>query len=435
MHPTRALLPFLFLSSLGCPGPVGDTAVPWDPPPASEDWSRDLLHTALVVDMDAMSAVATITVAAGESTGLSLEVQGLELAAVYAPEGELDWMVTEGRLDVGLPAGGADPVVVVEYGFVPQESFEGWSERGSSLVWPYFCGNLFPCHSDPADGLSFELEVRTETDGSVLVYPETIPADAPSYQIAWAMGTYERLDLGTTAGGVGLEAWYLAGHQDAAIEGTEFLLGSWEWFEATLGPYPFGERAGSVEVSWGPGAYGGMEHHPLSHIASGAMDSQETQIHEAAHGWYGGGVRIACWEDFVLSEGTVSYLTARALAEVGGDTAGEELWLAYEDDLDWVVETEEIESWPDSCGEVDILEDGLFSLGPYMRGAFFYRAYAELVGVDELDAALGSFFQDHVGQAATMAEMIEHLHLECGVDPMPLAEVWLRSMGDPREDQ
>ncbi len=424
------------LSCLGlaaCGEKGDDTGAAWDPPAASEDWTRDLLHTALVVDMDSLTGTATITVAASGSTGLSLEVQGLEITAVTAPEGPLNWSVADGRLDVGLPATGSDAVLVVEYGFAAQETFEGWMDRGSTLVWPYFCGNLFPCHSDPADGLSFDLAVQTTTDGNVAVYPETIPADAPSYQIAWAMGSYERLDLGTTAGGVGLEAWYLAGHQDAAVEGTEFLLGAWEWLEATLGPYPYGDRAGSVEVSWGMGAYGGMEHHPLSHIASSAMDSQETQIHEAAHGWFGGGVRIACWEDFVLSEGTVSYLTARALTQVAGDQAGEELWAAYEGDLDYVVAHETIESWPDSCGEVDILQDGLFSLGPYMRGAFFYKAYAEQVGVDALDAALGSFFVDRVGSAATMQELIDHLHLETGVDPMPLAEAWLRSMEDPRE--
>ena len=82
---------------------------------------------------------------------------------------------------------------------------------------------------------------------------------------------------------------------------------------------------------------------------------------------------------------------------------------------------------------MDILDDGLFSLGPYYKGAWFYREYAELVGVDALDAALGSFFAAHAGQAVTMQQMMDHLQLACGVDPMPLAEGWLRGLGDPRE--
>ena len=435
----RTLLPLIALVLTGCGRcgngllDSGDSADTWAPPVASEDLGRDLLHTSLAVDMDSLTATAAITVAGSETTGLSLEVQGLEILQVYTEEGALDWTIADGRLDVGVPADGTDPVITVDYAFAEQETFEGWMETGSTLVWPYHCGNLFPCHSDPSDGLSFELEIRTQQEGNVAVYPASIPADAPSYQIAWAMGIYERLALGSTAGGVDLEVWYLAGHEANAVAGTEHLLGAWEWFEATLGPYPFGARAGSVEVSWGPGAYGGMEHHPLFHVATGAMGDRVTQIHEAAHGWFGGGVRIACWEDFALSEGTVTYLTARAITEVVGAEAGDEIWADYEDSLDYAIDNEVIESWPEGCGEVDILDDGLFSLGPYYKGAWFYRDYAELVGVDELDAALGSFFADHVGQAVTMQQMMDHLHLECGVDPMPLADGWLRSMGDPRD--
>ena len=54
-----------------------------------------------------------------------------------------------------------------------------------------------------------------------------------------------------------------------------------------------------------------MEHHPQWHVDDSSFGSQETQAHEASHGWYGDGIRLACWEDFVLSEGTVTYLAGR----------------------------------------------------------------------------------------------------------------------------
>jgi aminopeptidase N len=41
------------------------------------------------------------------------------------------------------------------------------------------------------------------------------------------------------------------------------------------------------------------------------MGREVDQVHEAAHGWFGDGVRLRCWEDFVLSEGTASHLDAR----------------------------------------------------------------------------------------------------------------------------
>ena len=45
-------------------------------------------------------------------------------------------------------------------------------------------------------------------------------------------------------------------------------------------------------------------------------------------------------------------------------------------------------AWPQSCGVVDILDDGLFSRVPYVKGAFFYRAVEQRVGRAMLDAAL-----------------------------------------------
>jgi aminopeptidase N len=405
---------------------AADTLPPCDGPAASEDWDRDLLHMDLAVDLDDLTAQATLTVAASASTGLSLEVQGLVVTRVALDGCAPDWTVSDGSLHVGLPAGDEDLVVTVDYGFAVQSDYDGWLARDLTFTWPYFCGNLFPCHSDPADGLTMALSIATQQEGQVVVYPETIPSDAPSYQLAWARGLYERLALGTTAGGVELEVWYLSGYLDAATQGTEHLLPAWEWLEATMGPYPFGERAGAVQADWGPGGYGGMEHHPLSHVGTPSMGDRVTQIHEAAHGWFGGGVRIACWEDFVLSEGTVTYLTARAITEVIGAEAGAETWAEYDDALAWSLEHEDVSAWPDSCGEVDILDDGLFSYAPYYRGAEFYRRYAEAVGVELLDEALGSFFHQHANQATTMQAMIDHLHLECGEDPMPLAEAWLR---------
>ena len=56
--------------------------------------------------------------------------------------------------------------------------------------------------------------------------------------------------------------WTAPANTAAGIEGTANLVDTFEWFEQTLGPYPFGGSAGSVGVNWGPGAYGGMEHHP-----------------------------------------------------------------------------------------------------------------------------------------------------------------------------
>src|SRR5213592_1754219 len=108
-----------------------------------------------------------------------------------------------------------------------------------------------------------------------------------------------------------------------------------------------------------------MEHHPYWHVAKDAMSDEETQAHEAAHGWFGNGVRIRCWEDFVLSEGTVSYLAARALEKVGGAAAGKAVWDSYQLQLDAAVMNGDTIALPDTCNAIDIISDPLWSSIPY----------------------------------------------------------------------
>ena len=54
----------------------------------------------------------------------------------------------------------------------------------------------------------------------------------------------------------------------------------------------FGKVAGSVSADWGPGDYGGMEHHPYWHVGKNDFKDEVTHVHEAVHGWFGDGVRI-----------------------------------------------------------------------------------------------------------------------------------------------
>jgi aminopeptidase N len=304
----------------------------------------------------------------------------------------------------------------------------GADDDGFTLLWPYYCGNLFPCRSNPADGTTFTLALTGVPAGQVAVYPAAIATEAPSYQIAWAHGAYEQLDLGTTAAGTHLSAWHRATEAAAAMTGTRNLHAAFEWFETTLGPYRFGTEAGSVAVSWGAGAFGGMEHHPMWHVASGAMSDEETHVHEAAHGWFGDGIRIGCWEDFVLSEGTVTYLAGRAL-DVVAPAAGMAIWDGYQNELAGIAPGDPV--WPDSCGVVDVLDDGLFSTAPYLRGAFFYRAVALRVGAAALDTALAAFYAEYAGRAARMTDMLRVIGESTGFDPTACAQMWLRSTTIP----
>ena len=182
----------------------------------------------------------------------------------------------------------------------------------------------------------------------------------------------------------------------------------------------------SVSVVWGEGFYGGMEHHPYWHVASDAMDNEETHAHEAAHGWFGDGIRLRCLEDFVLSEGTVSYLAARSVGQVVGAEAEAKIWDGYRTELASAIATGGAPAWPTGCNQIDILTDKLFTNLPYMEGAYFYKDVAAKVGADVLDGVLHKFYMAHRGQAAGMQDMVDLIRRETGFDPKTLVAQRLR---------
>ncbi len=420
----RAVL-LVLIASCGGDDAAAPDAGPIQP---GEDLTRDIVSTDLAFDVIGLTATATITLAPSDSQAASFEIGDLTIASVRMGDEPLLFEDTGARLDIGVPATTEPVALTIDYTFAIHADFTG--DQGDwTLVWPYYCGNLFPCHSDPADGTAFTLSLSGVPDGDTAIYPETL-AEAPSYQIAWAIGAYVPLDLGTTTAGTHLTAWHRQNVTETnnTASGTQHLRDVFDWYEQTIGPYRFGDEAGSVAVSWGAGALGGMEHHPFWHLAGPAMISEETHAHEAAHGWFGDGIRIACWEDFVLSEGTVTYLAGRAL-DVVAPTVGQQTWAGYEAQLADIPPGDPV--WPDSCGAIDILDDNLFTDAPYMRGAFFYRGVALKVGADELDAAIAAFYAAHAGQAARMSDMLQTIEDETGYDPTACANSWLRSTTIP----
>jgi aminopeptidase N len=394
------------------PGPLVPTANP----------ARDVTDTKLAVDVTALAGTATITFAPSTGPGASLEVGDLAIASVQSAGVDVAFTVNASRMDLALPASSQPIAVDIAYHFMHHEGFSGASAGGYTMIWPYYCGNVFPCHSQPADGTTFSLQLAGVPANQVAVYPTTIPASAPPYQIAWSIDAYTELPLGTTTAGTQISVWYATNGLTAAQQGTPHLVAAFDWFEQTLGPYRFGPKYASVGVNWPRGAFGGMEHHPFSHIADADLAQEDANIHESAHGWFGDGVRIACWEDFVLSEGTVCYLAARAL-DVVAPSVGAAMWTKYAAELTQIAGTDKV--WPQSCGQVDILKDHLYSNAPYMRGAFFYKGIADKIGAAQLDHALAVFYQAHAGGAAHMSDMLATIQSVTGYDPTACAQTWL----------
>lgn len=435
MMPIRlvVVLTLVGMLSAGCNDGGSDTADPV--PPVSTEWTRDILSTSLMIDLGLMTATADIVLSGStETAGASFEIGDLTIVSVRMGSTLLDFYTEGQRLDIGVPLSDAPVVLTIDYSYRVRDGFDGILDNGLTFIWPYYCGNMFPCKSDPGEGLSFELELIGAPVGMDAVYPTSIPVDAPSYMIGWAVDEFDYIDLGVTTDGTRVGVYYEPGGESDAIDGTQNLRHVMDWYEQTYGAYLFGDEVASVSVAWRGGGLGGMEHHPFWHVARGSMSDQATHAHEAAHGWFGNGVRIACWEDFVLSEGAASYLAARSLTEIGGATLGNSIWTAYTSRLNALQQSNENKiAWPDGCNQIDILDDGLFGAAPYMKGAFFFRDVARAIGKTMFDQVLSTFYTVNKGKPAHMQDLLDTIDAETGYDPTACAVGWLRSEALPAD--
>ncbi len=396
---------------------------------AKPNLTRDIASTELSLDVTAQRGTAVITFGADDRPGATLEVGDLAIGAVTVGGIEIATTQHDQLLDLGIPPSAAPIEVAIEYAYTAHERADGVSANGYTLVWPYYCLNIFPCHSDPNDGSTFTLELTGIPAGKTAVYPTSLP-DAPSYQLAWTFGDLTEYSLGTTTNGTEIVGWYLPGLESKSRTGTAMLREAFEWYEQTLGPYKFGPKAGSVAVSWqfsgiAPDyVLGGMEHHPFWHINESSLRFPDANIHEAGHGWFGDGIRIACWEDMVLSEGTITYLTGRVLDVL---TPGNSYFANIAGALTALPDVDHV--WPQSCGVVDGV--AMINTEVYIRGAMFYRALALKVGADELDTVFREFYEEHALGSARMTDMLEKIEAVTGYDATACANTWLRTIAVP----
>jgi hypothetical protein len=398
------------------------------------DLDRDLVSTSLDVDVATQEASAHIVVAPSASSNLSLRIGDLDILDVSDGRTALRYRIEDADGDPGTPgrridiATGIRTEVVIRYRYHAHAHFDGWSTAGYTFLWPYYCENLFPCKTSPADGSRFDLALRNVPAGLAAIYPEHLTVDAPSYQLAWSIADYRWLELGTTPAGTVLKAAFLSGRESAATTGTRYLRDEFAWYESMLGPYPLGGQAASVEVDWGPGAYGGMEHHPYWHVSSADFADPAVHAHEAAHGWFGDSVRIACWEDLVLSEGTASYLAAASIGAIEGAAREAAMWDDYRARLAAQTRLGDHPARPAGCEprfDVKTIYDAI----PYYRGALFLAAVERSVGRQRLLAVLREFAAGHRGQAATMQDLIDAIRVATGFDPAPQAQRYLAGLG------
>ena len=436
-RPRGRTWPLLLLGAACAGSPASKGRGPAAPLPPGQDLLEGTVH----LDLDTLEGEGRFRVRPDPLTGeVGLAASGIELLSVTL-DGAPQPPPAPGD-DLRLrPASAADLVEIEAQWAFPERSLltaDGWmadARGGASLIWPHHCPRLFPCAPSPAEGARFALTAHS--DHGVVLAPGELGAEAPAYQLGVARGDYTRLDLGQSDGGVDVFAWHLPARGAAARRGTGSLVAALSFLERTLGPYPYGSALHTVEVDWGRWSWGGIEHHPMVHVATFSFSDPEVQVHEAAHAWTGDHLRIACWEDLVLSEGTTTWLAARALAAADGT----DLWPRYVDEFlvplcaDPELDTVTL---PDqTCGQIDLTTHPLGGGAPYFKGACFFEEVGDLLGPARLEAAVGRFVQARGGGAARMQDLIDHLADEATPAERPgldaAVQDWLRAPRCPAD--
>jgi aminopeptidase N len=143
-----------------------------------------------------------------------------------------------------------------------------------------------------------------------------------TYGIAINVGPYKALE-GSYASRYGntipLRMWYLPQNEAGAKELFAEFAPMLDFFESTIGPYPFGdEKMGVVETP-----HKGMEHQTINAYGNGyaktAYGYDDLLQHEFAHEWFGNQLTNADWDDMWLHEGLGTYMQPLYMQSLRGE--------------------------------------------------------------------------------------------------------------------
>ncbi len=411
----RLLLVLAFASACNAPeAPAPDDGFAYGVAlaPNTAALGGDVLHVSLRLDVREMTGVARYQI---DSRGLSevwLEVDELRIDSVLDRDGApIDHLFENaaGHRRLVVPAQGDETRVHITYAFFDAEqnaSGRGYSPRWrGATTWPVHCSSLFPCHSSPADGMRYSLDVV----GEPAVFMPELTFDAPSYMLSFATGDFEVREATPTSAGTRVR-FYLSDtpppNIDDALEG---VRDAFDWYERTLGPYHFGDVVGGVMVH---SPVHCMEHHPFWHC----VPDMKTNRHEAAHGWFGNGVRLGCWEDIAVSEAFAEYLTRRVDRALRGDHG--------------LFAVDGAQARPGKNGvwqphQCSLIGPSADWMGAYTNGPSFLMEIANALGAERLDDLIARFYRRQVGHATRLEDFLDFLKVEADFDALPLAHKWL----------
>ncbi|MES2055527.1 MAG: M1 family metallopeptidase [Pseudomonadota bacterium] len=319
-----------------------------DPEQAKQQLDTVDLAIEVMPASQSISGVATLNfIARAPLTRLLIDLdRNLPVSAIAIdgkPLPRSAWANPEGRLTIALPAPVAANGTVtakISYGGTPHVAVRApwdggfvWSRTPASQPWIATavqgegCDLFWPCLDFPtAEPRLVDLHItvpkglKAPSNGVLLGVDKLANgrttwnwrAKHPNmYAIALNIAPYEEIS-GTYKSRFGnsfpMTYWYLPGEEKQARALFAEFAPTLDFFESTIGPYPFGdEKVGVVETP-----HKGMEHQTINGYGNAYAKAPEgfdwLFQHELAHEWFANQLTAADWDDMWLHEGYATYM-------------------------------------------------------------------------------------------------------------------------------
>jgi aminopeptidase N len=296
--------------------------------------ARQMLSARATLTLTTQTAVPRLTIDLDDA----LPVSAIRVGGTALPRS--GWRQGGGQVVIDRPLGpGQTMRVEVRYAGQPRVARRApWDDGFVWSSWhgkPWFgstaqqtgCDLWWPCLDFPAGepaavdlhltvpaGLSAPANgvlrgVDRLPDGRTTWHWRSGPANP--YALAISVGPYREIKgsyRSRFGNVVPLDLWHLEGKEAQATALFAEFAPTLDFFESTIGPYPFaGEKVGVVETP-----YLGMEHQTINAYGNDYKAAPEgfdwLFQHEFSHEWFGNQLTAADWDDFWLHEAFASYM-------------------------------------------------------------------------------------------------------------------------------
>ncbi len=356
---------------------------------------------------------------------LAVELDTLLIISEVAVDGTVvpgdRWSNPEGRLTVELvehlPAGGRVQLRVAYAGqprIAPNAPWDGgfvWGKAPSGEPWvatavqPEGCDLFWPCIDHPlAEPGRVDLHITVPSNLSAPSNGKFLgktdhgdgwttwnwsAANPNTYAIALNIGPYVEISdtyQSRFGNSFPIQYWHLASDDPAKARALfDEITPMIDFYEATVGPYPFAdEKLGVVATP-----HLGMEHQTINAYGNGyRLDGKNYDWllhHEMAHEWFGNQMTNSNADDMWLHEGLGSYMQPLYLGWLNGDRYMQAELLDQRNDL--------LNTFPVVSGE-DKTEDQVYQggVGPgldiYNKGSLIAHSLRMLIGDEAFFRAL-----------------------------------------------